>query len=313
MRRSAFLPASMAFAAVPQIARAQSPAHVRVASAPNDDLIAVLWGIEGGAFRRAGIEVTLQKSNSGAAVAAAVAGAAIDIGKSSLLNLLTAHAKGVPFVLVAPSGISIAEAPTAGMVVAKDSTIRTGRDLNGKIIGVSGLNDLLALGSSAWVDQNGGDSKTLRFVEITASAVAESVAAGRIDAGTMPNPQMGLAVESGRVRLLCYPTTAIARRFLQASFFSTTDYLAKNRETVAAFRHAIVEASAYANEHHDQMIPILSRFTGVDAKVIASLPQQMLGTALDVRLIQPLLDVAVKYGAIATRFEARSMIDPAAN
>jgi NitT/TauT family transport system substrate-binding protein len=312
MRRSAIVAAAAAVTLAPTIARAQALKPVHVASAPNDDLIAVLWAIEGGGFRRAGLDVTLQKANSGAAVAAAVAGAAIDIGKSSLLNLLTARAKGVPFVLVAPSGIAIAESPTAGMVVAKDSPIRTGRDLNGKIVGVAGLNDLLALGSSAWIDQNGGDAKTLRFVEITASAVAESVAAGRIDAGTMPNPQMGLAVEGGRVRLLCYPTTAIARRFLQASFFSTADYLAKNRDTVAAYRHAIIEASAYANEHHEQMIPILSRFTGVDAKVIGALPQQMLGTSLDVRLIQPLLDVALKYGAVTSRLDARAMIDPAA-
>jgi NitT/TauT family transport system substrate-binding protein len=312
MQRSLFLVSVAGATVAPRLAFAQTLTPVRVASSPNDDLIAVLLGLENGAFRKAGLDVTLTKANSGSAVAVAVAGGAVDIGKSSLLSVLAARAKNLPFVLVAPSGIYTAEAPTAGLIVGVNSPIRTGHDMNGKTVGVSGLNDLTSLSTQAWVDQNGGDSKTLKFLEVPVSAIGESVASGRIDAGCLPNPGMAQAVASGKARLLAPAVSAIARRFAQAAFFSMADYVAKNKATVAAFRKVIEEGSAYANTHHAQMIPILAKFTGIDEKVIAAEPQQVVGTSLDVRLIQPLVDTAAKYGAIPGSFDARQMIDPGA-
>lgn len=312
MLRSAILAAAGAAALAPRIAAAQPLTTVRVASSPNDDLIAVLLGIENGAFRKAGLDVTLTKANSGSAVAVAVAGGAIDVGKSSLLSVLVARAKNLPFVLVAPSGIYTAEAPTAGLIVGVNSPIKTGKEMNGKTVGVSGLNDLTSLSTQAWVDQNGGDSKTLKFLEIPVSAIGESVASGRIDAGCLPNPNMAEAVASGKARLLAPAVSAIARRFSQAAFFAMADYVAKNKATVAAFRKVVEEGSGYANSHHAQMIPIIAKFTGIDEKVIAAEPQQLVGTTLDVRLIQPLVDTAAKYGAIPGSFDARQMIDPGA-
>ena len=312
MQRSLFLASAAGATVAPRLALAQTLTPVRVASSPNDDLIAVLLGLDNGAFRKAGLDVQLTKANSGSAVAVAVAGGAVDIGKSSLLSVLVARSKNLPFILVAPSGIYTAEAPTAGLIVAPNSPIKTGHDMNGKTVGVSGLNDLTSLSTQAWVDQNGGDSKTLKFLEIPVSAIGESVASGRVDAGCLPNPNMAEAVASGKARLLAPAVSAIARRFAQAAFFSTADYVAKNKATVATFRKVVEEGSAYANAHHAQMIPIIAKFTGIEEKVIAAEPQQLVGTSLDVRLIQPLVDTAAKYGAIPGTFDARAMIDPGA-
>lgn len=311
MRRSAFFAASAAPFALPLAARAQTLAKIRVASAPNDDLIASLWALETGAFRKAGLDVDLQKSNSGSAVAAAVAGGAVDVGKSSLVSLLAGRAKGFPFVIVAPSGLFTAETPfTAGIMVALDSPIKTGADCNGKIVGVAGLNDMTSIATQAWIDQNGGDSKTLKFIEVPTSAIPESIAAGRIDLGTVPNPTFGMAVTTGKVRALCAPLLAIGKRFMQAGYFSTADYAAKNRPMLAAFRKVIGETGAYANAHQTQMIPLISKFTGIDQKVLAQQPHQLCATTLDVKLIQPIVDVAIAYKAIPPGFDARQMFDP---
>jgi NitT/TauT family transport system substrate-binding protein len=310
--RRAVVVAAAALALVPARGRVQTLPHIRVASSPNDDVVAVVWGIESGAFRRAGLDVELTKANAGAAVAAAVAGGAVDIGKSSLLSVLAARAKGLPFVLVAPSGIYTAEAPTAGMIVATNSPLHTAHDLNGKTIGVSALNDLTELASQAWIDQNGGDSKTVHFLEVPPSAIGDALASGRIDAGSLPNPNMGRAIDSGKARLFAPVVSAVARRFAQAAFFATSDYVAKNKAPVATFRRVVVEMGAYANEHHAEMIPVMARFTGIEARVLAAQPQQFVGTTLDVRLIQPLIDTAAKYNAIPAGFDARTMIDPGA-
>ena len=59
-------------------------------------------------------------------------------------------------------------------------------------------------------------------------------------------------------------------------------------------------------------LPMFNRTTGaVDPKVIATMPQAPLGIVLDPRMIQPLIDAAVKYKAIPAPFAVRDMFDPA--
>lgn len=312
MRRSAFLVVTAGSAVVPAVAHAQSLTKITVGAPGSDDFIAALYADASGAFRRTGLEVEIQRLNSGSAVAVAVAGGAIDIGKSSLVSLMAARAKNLPFVVVAPAGIYVADAPTAGLVVANTSPLKTGKDCNGKTFAVSALNDLTNLGMMAWVDRNGGDSKSLHFVEMPPPAMAEAVAAGRIDGGAIVGPPFSLAIESKKVRLLCYPMSAISPRFINGGYFAKADYVAKNRELIASFRKVIDEAGLYANQHRDEMVPIISKFSGIEPKVILSYPQQLVATSMDIKMIQPLADVAAAYKVIPGAFDVRTMIDPAA-
>ncbi len=64
--------------------------------------------------------------------------------------------------------------------------------------------------------------------------------------------------------------------------------------------------------HWSEMSPLLSKYTGVDPSVIAATQPDRLQSALDPALIQPLIDAAVKYKVIPSRFLARELIDPAA-
>jgi NitT/TauT family transport system substrate-binding protein len=292
---------------------AQTLTPLRVASSPSEDVVALLWGLEGGAFRAAGLDVQLQKANSGAAVAAAVAGGAVDIGKSSLLSLLIAHGNGIPFVLIAPSGIYDANLPTVEMMVARDSPIASGKDCNNKTVAVSALNDLFSLGTQAWVDRNGGDSRTLRFIEVPGSAMGSALSSGRVDIATVTDPVLGELLASGVARKLAPPHDAIARLFMLAAFFARIDYVAANKATVASFRRVVEETSRYANDHHEQMMGLLATYMGIDRSVLLAEPRQPLATTMDVRLIQPLIDVSATYKAIPARFDARTIIDSGAN
>jgi NitT/TauT family transport system substrate-binding protein len=317
MRRSVFISnatlAGTIALGIPHLAQAQTLTKLTLASAPNADLIATLWGLETGAFRKVGLDVSLQKANSGSAVAAAVAGGAVDLGKSSLLSLLTGRSKGFPFILVAPSGLFTTDVPaTTGIIVAKDSPLKTGADCAGKTVGVAGLNDLTSIATQAWVDQTGGDSKALKFLEVTNSAIPEAVASGRIDMGTVTDPIYGLALTMGKVRTLGTPLSSISRRFMQAAYFTTADGLAKNRAAITAFRRVIVEMSTYANDHPEMMAPVIAKYTGIDPKVMAQQTYQPCATSLDAKLIQPLVDKAISYKVVSAGFDLHAMIDPAA-
>jgi NitT/TauT family transport system substrate-binding protein len=312
MRRASFVASSAVAAFAPAIAVGQASTTIRLASAPDEDVIGALWGIEGGGFRRVGLDVQIQRANSGAAVAAAVAGGSLEVGKSSLISLLAARNRGLPFVLIAPSGIYTAEHPVVALVVAKNSPFKTGKDLDGKVLAVPALNDLNAIAMQAWIDKNGGDSSSAKFLELITSAIPDAIASGRVDAGNIGSPTLDVAMAERKVRILGRSFTAIAPRFMQACYFASTEYIAKNRDVVNRFRRVIAESGAYANDHHDQMAPVIAKFTGMEAKVIAAQPKQLVGTVIDLKLIGPLVDAAKKYKAIPASFDTATMIDPAA-
>jgi NitT/TauT family transport system substrate-binding protein len=309
LRRGTFVAAGTAFAAFPARARAQAPATIRIGASADASVIAALYGQQSGIFPKLGLTVEVTRANSGSAVSAAVLGGSLEMGKSSLFGIIEAHVRGVPLILEAGASLFASNPPTAALLVAKDSPIHTGRDLNGKTIAVAALNDLFAIASLCWIDENGGDSRTLKFLELPPAATADAIASGRVDAATLAVPEMTDAVAAGKCRVLGDSCGAVARRFLATAYITSTDYAAKNPDVLARFRKGIAQATAYANAHWTEMLPAISKYTGSEMNVLQATPRDQLTTSLAGPLIQPLIDAAAKYKAIAAAFPARDLID----
>jgi NitT/TauT family transport system substrate-binding protein len=289
-----------------QTATALAP--VRLASTANDDVTSALYAIQQGAFRKAGLDVTLSTLNSGSAISAAVAGGAVDIGRSSMLPLITARGKGIGFMLVAPSGLYLGSAPVSAVVVPATSPLRTVKDLEGKIVSCPALGDLDNLSLRNWIDAGGANSKLVQYVEMPGSAVVAELASGHVAAGTLQNPYLAQALKGGTVRVLGYHLSSIGTRLMQSGWFATGDYLGKNAATVRAFEQVMQSASAYCNTHQAQTVDLLASFTKMDPATIAAMSRTEFATSLDPGLIQPLIDVSAKYKVIDARFDARDFI-----
>jgi NitT/TauT family transport system substrate-binding protein len=240
-----------------------------------------------------------------------VAGGAYQIGKSSMISMLVAHAHNVPVVIVAPGGLYEPSDVNDALIVKIDSPIRTGADLNGKIVAVSALNDLYTIGTRCWVDAHGGDSSTIKFIELPISAVTAAIDAGRIDAGATIDPDLQEALNGGKVRVLCDPNGAIATRFMYSGWMATSDYAAANRPIIDKFRAALLESARYVNAHFPETVDVMSKFTGISPDVFAKMPRVRAALSVDPKLIQPMIDACAKYKAIPASFDARDLIDAA--
>jgi NitT/TauT family transport system substrate-binding protein len=281
---------------------------LRLSSSPADDTMPVLYAQQSGALRRAGLDVQLTRATSGAAVAAAVSGGSIDIGKSSVVSIVTAHAKGLPFVWIAPGSMYNPAIPDGALIVAADSPIKTARDLNGKIVAVPALGDLNTTAARAWVDQNGGDSKTLQFVEIPVASQLAALNAGRIAAGGIINPFFADALASGSARMLAPFYSAIAPRFMLSGWFTTTDFARQHRDAIAAFQRLIATTAVYTNAHHAETAPLLATWSGITLDQAQHFPRMTNGTRIEAEDIQPVIDLLARYGVIPNRFDAHEMI-----
>jgi NitT/TauT family transport system substrate-binding protein len=311
MRRShVFAIAGAALVAAPLGARGQGVTKIRIGASAIGDIIVALWGAQSGIFQKYGLDVEIERMNSSAAITAAVVGGALEMGKASLFGLVLAYAKGLPVVLEAASALYSSATPDAALLVAKDSPIQTARDLNGKIMASASLGDLFTTMNAAWMDQNGGDSRTLKYVELPGTAAAAAIAAGRVDAGMIAYPSLSEALNSGKCRVLAYPENVLGKTSLATAYFCTADYASKNGPSLARFRKALDEAYVYVMAHQADMVAIQAKFSDLDPKMV-TLPSIGHGNDLiEPSLTQPTIDIMAKYKVIPKAFPVRELIDP---
>lgn len=289
---------------------AQGPAlvTVRIASTPDDQVTPVLYALRTGRFRAAGLDVQLEQSNGGAAIAAGVAGGSYDVGKSSLVALLNAHERGVPFTLIAPGGLSQSATPYGLLIVAKDSPIQSARDLNGKTLAVAAIGAVDQIATMSWVDKYGGDSKTLKFLEMPQTEDGAAIDQRRVDASNTIHPQVDVALATGKVRVLANTYPSIAPQYFVSAWFTTTDWASKHPDIVARFARVVRETAAFTNTHRAETAQMLSEFSGIPLSVVQGMPRAVAGTSLEPRLLQPLIDAAAKYNVLRRSFPAQEII-----
>jgi len=310
--RSLFLSTLAAALVLPLPAGAQVLTHIGTTEVPNDDVTPLLYAQQNGLFAKVGLDVSTQANTSGAAIAAAVAGGAYEIGLASMMALISGHARGVPFVMIAPSLLYETEDPAALLVVLNDSPFHSPRDLAGKTIAVSAIKDINWVGTRAYLDQNGIDSASVKFVEVPQPAIPAALQQRRIDAATLLNPTLQVAMATGNFRSIGKPHDGIAKHFLTAAWFTTTDYAAKQPDVVARFATVMHTATLYANTHHAETAPLIAAFADIDPAQARIMERVTCAEYLDPREIQPSIDAAVKYGVIDRGFPAQELISPAA-
>jgi NitT/TauT family transport system substrate-binding protein len=309
LKAGAALAASAALA--PAAAFAQAPAALvpmRILASPVDDVMPVLWAIKTGMFTKAGLNVTIDRAASGAAAAAAVAGGSIEIGKGNIVSIIAAHAHNVPLVIVAPAAIYDPKTPDAALVVAAGSPIKTAKDLVGKVVGVTSLNDLSAMATQAWMEQNGADWKATQFIEVPYPSLMPALTQNRVQAIVLLKPFITDAVQANQAQVLGLVYNAVSPRFLESIWFTNGDYYASHKEPLTRFAKVVADASAYTNTHPSDTVDLLSSFTSTDPQRATQIPRMVNGTSLQAKEIQPVIDIAAKFKLIPKTFDAQEII-----
>jgi NitT/TauT family transport system substrate-binding protein len=284
---------------------------VRVGAVPTDSLSPVLYAIRYGLFERAGLKIDLQILGGGDAVSLAVISGALDIGLTSVVAIMQAHLKNIPVTIIAPGGLWI-NANVAGLLVPVNSPLHAAPDFNGKTIATSSLLALGTVAMDAWMDRNGGDSKTLRFLELPWVAAPAALQQGRIDAAIVDNPVFAQALGSGQVRVATLVYGAIAKQFLLGVWFTTLPYVEKNRGITERFSRVIADAASISRTHPETTIDDVAQITKLDRNVIARMERVWVGTTVKAADIQPVIDVGAKYKLIDRSFPAADLINAVA-
>jgi NitT/TauT family transport system substrate-binding protein len=308
LRRAAFLAASAALAATPRLTRAQTAPAVRIGATLADNYAEAYFANELGLFAKAGLTVDVQTLASGAAIASAVAGGAIDIGIATPVSLAGAVSRGVPFVYVCAAAITNERVPSGLVCVPRTSPLRGPKDLAGKTVGVPSLGSSGDLALRLWLFQAGVDPAKARIVETPFGTMGPGVESGRFDAAEISEPALTAALGANNLRSVGDPFLSFGPEMLVAGWFATTAFVQKNAELVRRVAAVLIEAGRWSNAHHDESAVILARLTGIDVAVIRRMARSIFVDELRVGQIQSQLDAALKFGFITRAVGAAELI-----
>jgi NitT/TauT family transport system substrate-binding protein len=288
-----------------QRAFAQDTSALKISMTPVDSSAEPYYAVDGGFAKAAGLNVELIPSQNGAAIAAAVASGAVDIGNGNLVSVAIAHAKGIPFVLIAPGGLYSAKTPSTQLFVPKGSSARTGRDFVGKTVAINTLGGLPQYAAEAWIDKTGGHSDATKFIEMSSADMLVGLQQNRIEAAALVEP----FVSSGRAAGIPIAAffDAVAPSFLITAHFATLEWARSHPDVVRRFQETITKTAAWANKNHEQSGEILVKYAKLNEDTIRTMLRTVFAERLDGSQIQPVIDLTAKYGGIAP-FAAEQLI-----
>ncbi len=287
-------------------ASAQTAPFVRIGCNATDLYLQPYIAQDAGFFGRAGLTASITPFANGAANAQAVIARAVDTGPADMIQIANAHNRGIPLAFYAGSGVYASDAPTIQLCVAKNAAYRGPKDLEGGTIAIVALKSLTQGAMLEWLRLNAVDAARVKLYELPYAEMSAALMRGTVTAAFIGEPFLTAAKSD--VRVIGFPNDSIARSFYLSAWFGRREWIGANADTLRRLRQAFYDSARWANVHHDDTAVTLSKYAKVDPALTHSMNRIGYATALDPKLMQPVLDIALNYGLIERAVRAQDII-----
>ena len=244
-----------------------------------------------GIWKKHGLEVELIYLRGGSRTVSALIGGSVDFILGSDLGVTTAILQGASLTRV---GVTT---NTLGYSMVAQPSIKTVRDLKGKIIGITPGRDAAYARVVKLLRDNGMDAgKDVTFLSVGDGGPASRVAAlssGVIHA-TMFTPPSDLISEKAGMRILAKIDVANVGGGLN----TTPAFIQKSRPQALRFLRGYMEGIQYMKSHKDESLKIFSKYVrNPDLGIMASLYEEIVtrveaGLRPQPEAVRALLDLA---------------------
>jgi NitT/TauT family transport system substrate-binding protein len=308
MRRSRLLAGCAAFVAATTV-RARAADAVRIGIAATEESALPFFALENGFFKDAGLDVALTVFPPNQLMQGLLGGS-LEIGVSNSGATALAHVHGLPISLLACGALYSPRQPISHVVTHPAAPIHGAKDLAGKTIGLLAIRDMAQAAVMQWLDVNGGDSKSVHFVEVPPLALAAAVQSGRIDAAIMNEPNFSNAKGLVREIGLTYAAVAGGKPFAATGVTANKTWADANPAAVKRFAAVMHQTAQWTNRNHDEAATLIAKLTKIDPEVVRSIPRVEWAEVNAPGLLQPVVDVMAHYAILPQRFVAQELFAP---
>jgi NitT/TauT family transport system substrate-binding protein len=271
--------------------------RVTVGVIPIVDVAPLYLGQKKGFFSSRGIELKMVTAQGGAAIVPGVVSGQFQFGFSNTTSLMLAQTKGVPVRSVVNGAASNGKvgADVTGVLVEKDSSIKSAKDLAGHTVAVNTLQNIGDTTVRESVRKDGGDPSGIKFVEIPFDQMPAALDDGRVDAAWMGEPAMTIAKGQG-ARVVASPFAETDPALTVATYFTSTQIAQRNPDLVKKFTEAMTESLKYATDHPDEARQILTAYTKISSDVLNELTLPSWPAQVDTASLEKLAALGEKDG-----------------
>jgi NitT/TauT family transport system substrate-binding protein len=287
---------------------AQASPTIHLLVVPLETDATAYYAADLGLYAKYGLNVDVQVAPTGAAIAAAITGGAAEIGYANLISIAQAVESGIPFGVVLPcSTYSSKTRPTTLLIVDKNGPIHVAKDLNGKTLGVNGIGSLQQLGPMMWMDKNGGDSKSVHWLDMTPAEEPAALAQGRVAAISVTEPMASMSVAQGG-RVLANEFVAIAPQFVTGAWFTSRTWATAHPDLVTKLQRALSEAAVWANAHPKESGALLVKDTKLAPETVATMARTHFAESADPVQMRPEIAAAAQYGVLKAPLDGATLL-----
>ncbi len=301
------------------VSAAMLPAHaaekLRVSIIPINDVTPLFAAIKNGYFAEEGLEVDTAPSSGGAAGIPGLVAGSYDIVYGNVVSMLLATQQGIDIRVVAPgTKIETAENDTSAMVVRADSGISSGKDLEGKSVGVNTRNNVIWLYARAWIKQTGGDPDKVTYREVPHPQMEDALRQKQVDAGYMVIPYVALATAKPEFKAVGHPYSAVQLGVDVGQYLTTSKFLADKPETSAKFLRALRRGVEWynANRGKPELLEIVSGFTKIDVELLKKVKMSPSPLKVDPDQIEKTMKLMIDNKLLRAPIDVKPLLFPQA-
>jgi NitT/TauT family transport system substrate-binding protein len=262
-------------AAVASPARAAELEKLRVSIIPINDVTPLFVGIRNGYFRDEGLELDTTPSAGGATGIPGMMAGSFDIAYGNVVSTLLAAQQGIDIKVVAPGTKTIsAETDLSQIVVRSDSGIKSGKDLEGKSIGVNTRNNVIWLYARAWVKATGGNPDRVTYREVPHPQMEDAIRQKQVDAGFMVVPYAMLALAKPDFVGIGKPYSDVQPGVDVGQYLITGKLLSEKADVATRFVRGLRRGIEWynANRSSPDLLEVISGFTKIDVALLKAIP-----------------------------------------
>ncbi|MCC2033174.1 ABC transporter substrate-binding protein [Microbacterium allomyrinae] len=256
-----------------------------------------------------GITLEPAWAESAPAAITQIVGGGGDVGTASLWGTINANLQGIELRVIGENFRDVEESLT--LEALPDSGISTIEDLEGKKVGVVGLNSTHDLRLKYLMQDEGFDWESVEFLDVPFGEMGASLETGVIDAGVFLGPTLAAAKANlDTVTVLDYGA-GLYEGFPSLQWVTTKKFADENPNTIAAFQCAVVVKGAeLVTDDEEAYSSAISGALGWDAAAIAATKKVIYPASNDTEAMQIVPDIMYNFGVITEEFDIAGITIP---
>jgi NitT/TauT family transport system substrate-binding protein len=264
---------------------------------------------EQGYFKEQGLTVEIVPGADPSANLAQTVSGQADITTASWGVMTTATAKGMPVRVISGNGVVDPVADNSGIVIPKNSPIKTVADLKGKNVAVNGVNTGGDIPMLQAAKAAGLEPKALTEIAVPYAGMQAALEQGTVDAAFVADSYYHQLVDAG-FKSIASPVREFQGNMPVTVWAATQAWLQSNPGTAKKFNAAMEKAAKFYSDpaNSASVVGISARVKQVDSAKINPKAYVPINTAINLSTGQAGIDAMKDLGFVSNPLTAEAML-----